>query len=197
MPRNKKPVLRGSLLVVAAAGLLSTTVTGAAEADPPSRSPLRQSLDRLVEEQKFPAALAWTSKDGRTTSLVAGSSRLGRQVPVPRDGQVRAGSNTKTFTAVVVLQLVAEGKVHLDAPVERYLPGLVRGEGVDARKITVRRSPNASSTRRACATPTGPSPATRASADRTRTATPSRASTTTAWSTPPRWSPPGAARPDN
>ncbi|WP_225625333.1 serine hydrolase domain-containing protein [Streptomyces werraensis] len=138
MPRNKKSILRGSLLVVAAAGLLSTTVTGAAEADPPSRSPLQQSLDRLVTEEKFPAALAWTSKDGRTTSLVAGSSRLGRKTPVPRDGQVRAGSNTKTFTAVVVLQLVAEGKVHLDAPVERYLPGLVRGKGIDARKITLR-----------------------------------------------------------
>lgn len=27
---------------------------------------------------------------------------------VPRDGQVRIGSNTKTFTATVVLQLVGE-----------------------------------------------------------------------------------------
>ncbi|MFF0885507.1 serine hydrolase domain-containing protein [Streptomyces sp. NPDC003456] len=60
-------------------------------------------------------------------------------MPVPRDGYVRAGSNTKTFTAVVVLQLVAEGKVRLDEPVETYLPGVVRGEGIDGRDITVRR----------------------------------------------------------
>ncbi len=91
-----------------------------------------------MTEEKFPAALAWTSEDGRTTSLVAVSSRLDRRAPVPHDGQVRAGSNTKTFTAVVMLQLVAEGKAALDAPVERYLPGLVRGKGIDARKITVR-----------------------------------------------------------
>ncbi|MEU0286012.1 serine hydrolase domain-containing protein [Streptomyces sp. NPDC052492] len=130
--------LRRSLLVVAAAGLLSTTVTGAAVAGPPTRSPLQQSLNTLVTEEHYPAALAWTSKNGRTTSLVAGSSRRDRQVPVPHDGQVRAGSNTKTFTAVVVLQLVAEGKVRLDASVERYLPGLVRGEGIDAEAITVR-----------------------------------------------------------
>ncbi|MFD8150655.1 serine hydrolase domain-containing protein [Streptomyces sp. NPDC059720] len=52
---------------------------------------------------------------------------------------MRAGSNTKTFTAVVVLQLVAEGKVRLDEPVETYLPGVVRGEGIDGRDITVRR----------------------------------------------------------
>ena len=71
-------------------------------------------------------------------SVVAGSARLGEQVPVPRDGYVRAGSNTKSFTAVVVLQLVAEGKVALDEPVETYLPGLVRGEGIDGHDITVR-----------------------------------------------------------
>ncbi|MBT2480710.1 serine hydrolase, partial [Streptomyces sp. ISL-94] len=44
----------------------------------------------------------------------------------------------KVFTAVVVLQLVGEGKIGLDAPVDAYLPGLVRGEGIDGRQITVR-----------------------------------------------------------
>lgn len=62
---------------------------------------------------------------------------------MPVDGRVRIGSNTKTFTAVVVLQLVGEGKVELDKSVEKYLPGLVRGVGVgdkkvDGREITVR-----------------------------------------------------------
>ncbi|MEE1742996.1 serine hydrolase domain-containing protein, partial [Streptomyces sp. JV184] len=57
---------------------------------------------------------------------------------VPKDGQVRAGSNTKAFTAVVALQLVAEKKIALDAPVDTYLPGLLRGEGIDGRHITIR-----------------------------------------------------------
>ncbi|WP_411084646.1 serine hydrolase domain-containing protein [Streptomyces sp. cmx-18-6] len=77
-------------------------------------------------------------KDGRTSSLLSGTARLGEKVPVPHDGYVRAGSSTKTFTAVVVLQLVAEGKVALDEPIETYFPGVVRGEGIDGRKITVR-----------------------------------------------------------
>lgn len=51
---------------------------------------------------------------------------------------MRIGSNTKMFTAVIVLQLVSEGKIGLDAPVETYLPGLARGEGIDGRHITVR-----------------------------------------------------------
>ncbi|MEU6393973.1 serine hydrolase domain-containing protein [Streptomyces sp. NPDC046939] len=139
MPNIRAPKLRSKLLLLAAVGLISaTTLTSAAVAEPPQDRPLQDSLNSLVKQQKFPAALAWTSKEGRQTSLVAGSSRLGKQVPVPRDGQVRAGSNTKSFTAVVVLQLVAEGKVDLDAPIEKYLPNVVRGKGIDANKITVR-----------------------------------------------------------
>lgn len=52
--------------------------------------------------------------------------------------RIRIGSSTKTFTATVVLQLVAEGRVGLDAPIETYLPGLVRGNGHDGRRISVR-----------------------------------------------------------
>ncbi|MFJ9953477.1 serine hydrolase domain-containing protein [Kitasatospora sp. NPDC091207] len=48
--------------------------------------------------------------------------------------EFRMGSNTKTMMAVLVLQLVAEGRVGLDDPVERWLPGLVPNGGA----ITVR-----------------------------------------------------------
>jgi D-alanyl-D-alanine carboxypeptidase len=47
----------------------------------------------------------------------------GRAVPV--GARFRIGSVTKTFTATVVLQLAAEGRLHLDAPVNRYLPGFL------------------------------------------------------------------------
>lgn len=41
----------------------------------------------------------------------------------PIDGEVRIGSNTKTVVAAIIMQLVEEGKVRLDEPVESYLPG--------------------------------------------------------------------------
>jgi D-alanyl-D-alanine carboxypeptidase len=138
MQSKATSTVRKGVVVLTAAGLLGAALTTAAAAGPRPDPAVRASLDALVSQEKFPAALASVSKNGRTTSLAAGSSRLGRQVPVPLDGQVRAGSNTKTFTAVVVLQLVAEGLVDLDAPIEKYLPGLVRGEGIDGTKITVR-----------------------------------------------------------
>jgi D-alanyl-D-alanine carboxypeptidase len=46
----------------------------------------------------------------------------------------RAGSITKTFVAVVVLQLVAEHRLRLGDTVERWLPGLVP----NGRRITLR-----------------------------------------------------------
>jgi D-alanyl-D-alanine carboxypeptidase len=40
---------------------------------------------------------------------------------------------TKTFTATLVLQLDAEGRLSIDDTVETWLPGVVRGNGHDGR----------------------------------------------------------------
>ncbi|MFF3006519.1 serine hydrolase domain-containing protein [Kitasatospora sp. NPDC057940] len=128
------------MVVIAATGLAVGGALPASAAQP--RNPgeaVRQGLERLVHDDKYPAALASDlGRDGRTRNYATGVADLSTGKKVPVDGQVRAGSNTKTFTATVVLQLVGEGKVALDAPVEQYLPNLVRGEGIDGRNITVR-----------------------------------------------------------
>ncbi|MGW5990088.1 serine hydrolase domain-containing protein [Streptomyces anulatus] len=100
---------------------------------------VQQSLNALVRDGGTPAALASVKgPGGRDRTYTAGTGDLATGAPVPVDGQVRIGSNTKTFVAVVVLQLVAERRVSLDAFVDTYLPGLVRGKGIDGRRITVR-----------------------------------------------------------
>ncbi|MEI5101723.1 serine hydrolase domain-containing protein [Streptomyces sp. PmtG] len=50
----------------------------------------------------------------------------------------RIASNTKTWVATVVLQLVGEGKLRLDDTVDQHLPGLIRTRHYDGRKITIR-----------------------------------------------------------
>ncbi|MCX5110588.1 beta-lactamase family protein [Streptomyces sp. NBC_00378] len=112
----------------------TTTATVTARPDA-----VQQALNTLVRGDGMPAALASVEdRNGRTRTYTAGVADLATGSKVPRDGQVRIGSNTKAFTAVVVLQLVGEGKIGLDAYVDTYLPGLVRGEGIDGRRITVR-----------------------------------------------------------
>ncbi|MEV6029667.1 serine hydrolase domain-containing protein [Nonomuraea sp. NPDC052116] len=63
----------------------------------------------------------------------AGVRKLGQSAKPPTNGSFWAGSIVKTFTATMALQLVAEGKIGLDAPVAGYLPEF----GLD-RRITVR-----------------------------------------------------------
>ncbi|WP_394850923.1 beta-lactamase family protein [Pendulispora brunnea] len=68
----------------------------------------------------------------------SGSARHNGTEPVAFESQFRMGSNTKTFVAVVILQLVDEGTIRLDDTVDRWLPGLVSGHGNDGKRITIR-----------------------------------------------------------
>jgi D-alanyl-D-alanine carboxypeptidase len=99
---------------------------------------VRQILDRLTAADGAPGALAEVSDAHGHTVMTSGVADVKTHAPVPRDSRFRIGSTTKMFTATVVLQLVAERRVVLDAPVERYLPGVIRGHGNNGRSITVR-----------------------------------------------------------
>ncbi|GAP47401.1 serine hydrolase domain-containing protein [Streptomyces azureus] len=71
-------------------------------------------------------------------TVTSGTADIRTGRPVPDGGYFRIASNTKTFVAAVILQLVGERKVALEDTVEKWLPGVVRGNGNDGRKITVR-----------------------------------------------------------
>ena len=122
---------------------LALTACAAPAAEPAlliqHKDKVQQALDALVREDGFPGALAAVrGKSGRTRDYTAGVGDVATGERVPVNGQVRIASNTKMFTATVVLQLVGEGRIGLDEPVETYLPGIVRGEGIDGRDITGR-----------------------------------------------------------
>ncbi|KND30910.1 serine hydrolase domain-containing protein [Streptomyces acidiscabies] len=120
---------RRSLLVVAVALLLLELATAGSRA---TVNPSPQALlPLLVSRGKAPAAalLARTPDGSRYASAGTGISP---------DDHFRAGSVTKTFVATVVLQLAAEHRLSLSDPVERHLPGLVRGAGNDGRALTLR-----------------------------------------------------------
>jgi len=62
-------------------------------------------------------------RDGATTvPLAAGVADVKTHRRMKPTFQHRVGSITKTFVAVTVLQLVAEGKIGLDEPIATYLP---------------------------------------------------------------------------
>ncbi|MEU6826690.1 serine hydrolase domain-containing protein [Streptomyces atriruber] len=71
-------------------------------------------------------------------SSTSGVGDLESGAPRGKNDRFRVGSITKSFVATVLLQMEAEGRLDLDDTVERHLPGLVRGNGNDGRRITVR-----------------------------------------------------------
>src|SRR4051794_36359395 len=83
------------------------------------------------------ARTARAQRDGRAPSLVAGVVRDGGLawsagrggVPEPHaDVQYRLGSISKTVTAIVVMRLRDEGRLGLDDPLDRHLPGTPLGD---------------------------------------------------------------------
>ncbi|MGW5689105.1 serine hydrolase domain-containing protein [Nonomuraea sp. NPDC003754] len=70
----------------------------------------------------------------------AGVVDLANKRPLRPGMYHRAGSVAKTFTAAAVLRQVEKGAIDLDAPVNRYVPGLIPGER--GKAITVRMALN-------------------------------------------------------
>jgi D-alanyl-D-alanine carboxypeptidase len=95
-------------------------------------------LDRLTTADGGPGALIRVRDRRGDAVLTSGVADVTSHAPMRGDSTFRIGSMTKMFVATTVLQLVGEHRVVLDAPVERYLPGVVRGHGNDGRAITVR-----------------------------------------------------------
>ncbi|EJR75976.1 serine hydrolase [Bacillus cereus] len=101
----------------------------------------RNGWKRVMQETVqlgAPGILAKAYNNGKTSSYTAGVADLSTKKPVKSDYRFRIGSVTKTFTATTVLQLVGENRLQLDDPIEKWLPGLVQGNGYDGNQITIR-----------------------------------------------------------
>jgi CubicO group peptidase (beta-lactamase class C family) len=79
---------------------------------------------------RVPSLIAAVVRDGVLEHL-AGAGELPRPNP---DTQYRIGSISKTFTATLILQLRDEGRLSLDDPLDRHLPGTPVG-GVTLRQL--------------------------------------------------------------
>ncbi|GAA3381138.1 serine hydrolase domain-containing protein [Streptomyces racemochromogenes] len=135
MNRRTRTALAAVLLLGLAAGPVTATAALAAPSAPgaaegraadgqgPDVAALRAGIAGLPDRDAT-AALIRVGGDGRWTGT-AGVRDLRTGAPALADARFRAGSTTKVVTAALVLQLAAEGKVDLGAPVNTYLPGLV------------------------------------------------------------------------
>jgi D-alanyl-D-alanine carboxypeptidase len=102
-------------------------------------------LQRVVDEYRaktgipgISVAVLWN--DGRSWVGATGMRDVARRLPVAVGTAFPFASVSKTLTAAVVLQLVDEGKVDLDAPAVRYLPAYRLDKRITVRMLMDHRS---------------------------------------------------------
>jgi D-alanyl-D-alanine carboxypeptidase len=84
-------------------------------------------LTSLAISVSADAQLGWSG--------ASGPPRSGSTTPLSGSTPFAIASVTKTFTAAIVLQLVEEGRIDLEAAVNRYLPELTIARGVTVRQL--------------------------------------------------------------
>ncbi|MET9669534.1 serine hydrolase domain-containing protein [Streptomyces sp. NPDC006475] len=112
---------------------------GATTLPSPDLTALREAL-RSALAKGAPGAMARIDDHGAVRRLTEGVADKATGRAMNTDDRFRIGSVTKTFTSVVVLQLVDEGRLDLDTSVNTYLPGLLPDDRITVRHLLSHRS---------------------------------------------------------
>jgi CubicO group peptidase (beta-lactamase class C family) len=97
---------------------------GASPMARPDFSSAHAVLRRHHEERRLSGVSALISRRGRVVDdFCIGDADLERHQPLRSDHIHRVHSNTKLITAVMTLMLVDEGRVSLEEPIKRWIPG--------------------------------------------------------------------------
>ena len=135
-------VAAGGVLALALALLADRPVRRNSAPDKTPQSDTFEEIDAHIERQmerlNVPGATLAIVEDDKIVHLRGfGQARPGGEAPTPQT-PFFIGSLTKSFTALAVMQLVEDGKVELDAPVQRYLPWFRIADPEASAQITVR-----------------------------------------------------------
>lgn len=114
----------------------ATPVTANAEFPIEDQLAFETIVDSCLAETATPGALVGVWYPGRGTWLkAAGIGDVTTAMPVTLDDHVRIASNTKTFVATAILQLVDDGQLSLDDALESLVPGVPNGAEITLRQV--------------------------------------------------------------
>ena len=139
-------MIRKSIQAAALAGLLllARGPVGRAAENVPNYSAIEQFVQSQVQANRFPG-VALAVVEGDSVVYARGFGRDATGQPVTTQTPFMIGSNSKSFTALAVMQLVEADAVDLDAPVQRYLREFQLADAATSAQITVRQLLNQTS----------------------------------------------------
>lgn len=118
-----------------------STASGVSHADPAYAAVLGPAITTLMQDNAIPGAVVVvkSAKQGNW-SAAFGTRSIDTSKPMSVDDYFRVGSNTKTMTSTVILQLVQDGKLALDDPIAKYWPGVPNGDRITIAQLSEMRS---------------------------------------------------------
>jgi D-alanyl-D-alanine carboxypeptidase len=132
-----------SVLLLCMAGLMSagvfaqTTFTQPVDTIPADlRGKIDTVADKVLADTGVPSASIAIVQKGQVVYTQAyGKARLDPPTPAAPPMRYSVGSISKQFTAASILLLQQQGKLSIDDPVSKYVPGLTRGDEVTIRML--------------------------------------------------------------
>jgi D-alanyl-D-alanine carboxypeptidase len=115
-------------------------ILGCSSGNPPKNEAAPADLAALIERLRLEvgapgAILGVASADGNVQVVASGVADRESGKPLTPDNPYYLGSITKTYTAVVVLRLVEQGRLSLDDTLHRFLPDFPKGNAVTVRHL--------------------------------------------------------------
>ncbi|WP_407360039.1 serine hydrolase domain-containing protein [Microbacterium sp. LBN7] len=115
----------------------SAAADGAVEFD---AAALTAMFEEQAEEMMLPGAVVIVRTPDGDIEVPYGVTEWGGSTPVTLDDHIRIGSNTKTWTGTVILQLVEDGRIALEDPVSKYRPDVPNGDNITIEQLLTMRS---------------------------------------------------------
>ena len=120
------------------------SVTSSAEAGAPLAAPTATRLDAAIgqamTDASIPGAIVGIWGPAGDYVRAFGVADKVTHTPMQTDFYSRIGSVTKTFTVTAMLQLVDQGKLDLNDPISKYIPGVPSGDQITLRELAQMRS---------------------------------------------------------
>ncbi|TWT30945.1 serine hydrolase domain-containing protein [Blastopirellula retiformator] len=126
-------------LVIAPLVLCATCATAFGQW-PVDEAKVNATVERLMQENAIPGAVVLFRKGDQEWTKAYGISDLKTKAPMETDMAFRIGSNTKTMTGTVILQLIDEGKLKLDDMVSKFFPDVPRADEITIADLLSMRS---------------------------------------------------------
>lgn len=116
---------------------IAASLAGAQSRDSARFATIDAYVTAALRADRVPGA-AWAIVHGDSVVHVRGTGSIASGKVITGDTPFIIGSMSKTFTALAIMQLVDQGRVELDAPVQRYLSWFRVADPAASQVITIR-----------------------------------------------------------